>query len=570
MQGEVFKGCIEQNFELMYAGGAEEDVGGDDYIAIRSNQIFLNELLFCFKDALEGSLENINTTTESAHSRETVVQSLALYALYRRLLPMNIQPDPKLHAKLWSVQKSVPFVVVHHNCLWYSGEFLRDLCPYEIKKPDPVEPEVCRRAYIAQYDKSFTQLTLAFLTQMHAWFIWVESKMTQCLRYEEGEIYTLLQQRMEIMIRGVYLANRGSVMVKQCLVAHSIMQIPLTRTILNNVASVLECLKGIEMAFARKDVAITEQHPHIVRYLSNALLTSVVSIKNKVSMSMRTGKVEPHKNDLLSCIGSLERLLKATDNYSSTRITALLLLVEIILGSGFVTSQDKSGMKIWTLAMKIKQYCSVYKDIKKCVSTTLLYHHLHLLPSILDQIYASSTAGTGANRLHYVFAVFSDGVKACETIRHTDPIPYFLAYRDYLRQVLFAHIIAPLSKDIETDLRLHTHTKHLDHMVALNPKTDTLKPLKQFLELSPIRLLSVMVSIKREVCHYLDTNFYNLTTVALHDWKTYADMKALALEKLDLELIDSFLPIGSLDQGLDILQIMRNIHIFVSRYVSIL
>ena len=43
-------------------------------------------------------------------------------------------------------------------------------------------------------------------------------------------------------------------------------------------------------------------------------------------------------------------------------------------------------------------------------------------------------------------------------------------------------------------------------------------------------------------------------------------MKSLAVEKLGLELMDSFLPIGSLDQGLDILQIMRNIHIFVSRY----
>jgi len=53
--------------------------------------------------------------------------------------------------------------------------------------------------------------------------------------------------------------------------------------------------------------------------------------------------------------------------------------------------------------------------------------------------------------------------------------------------------------------------------------------------------------------------------VVLDDWKTYADMKSLAVEKLRLELMDSFLPIGSLDQGLDILQIMRNIHIFVSR-----
>jgi WASH complex subunit 7 len=43
-------------------------------------------------------------------------------------------------------------------------------------------------------------------------------------------------------------------------------------------------------------------------------------------------------------------------------------------------------------------------------------------------------------------------------------------------------------------------------------------------------------------------------------------MKSLAQEKLGLSLTDNFLPMGSLDQGLDILQIMRNIHIFVNRF----
>ena len=33
----------------------------------------------------------------------------------------------------------------------------------------------------------------------------------------------------------------------------------------------------------------------------------------------------------------------------------------------------------------------------------------------------------------------------------------------------------PLCREIETDLRLHIHTKHLDHMEALNPKTENLR-----------------------------------------------------------------------------------------------
>ena len=67
--------------------------------------------------------------------------------------------------------------------------------------------------------------------------------------------------------------------------------------------------------------------------------------------------------------------------------------------------------------------------------------------------------------------------------------------------------------------------------------------------------------------HYLDRTFYNLTTVALHDWKTYGDMRNLAQQKYALDLIEAHLPSQTLEQGLDVLEIMRNIHIFVSHYM---
>ena len=54
--------------------------------------------------------------------------------------------------------------------------------------------------------------------------------------------------------------------------------------------------------------------------------------------------------------------------------------------------------------------------------------------------------------------------------------------------------------------------------------------------------------------------------MTLHDWRTYAEMRSLARDKLGLQLLDNFLPMGSLDQGLDVLQIMRNISTFVARF----
>jgi WASH complex subunit 7 len=103
-------------------------------------------------------------------------------------------------------------------------------------------------------------------------------------------------------------------------------------------------------------------------------------------------------------------------------------------------------------------------------------------------------------------------------------------------------------------------------MTHAQPSGQPPKQLKAFLDATPLNVLGEIVNIRLHVAHYLNRTFYNLTTVALHDWRTYSDMKCLAFEKFNLVLIDSFLPMGSLDQGLDVLQIMRNIHVFVSRF----
>jgi hypothetical protein len=48
--------------------------------------------------------------------------------------------------------------------------------------------------------------------------------------------------------------------------------------------------------------------------------------------------------------------------------------------------------------------------------------------------------------------------------------------------------------------------------------------------------------------HYLDQTFYNLTTVALHDWKTYGEMRSLALHKYGLTTVEDHLPSQTLEQ----------------------
>lgn len=66
---------------------------------------------------------------------------------------------------------------------------------------------------------------------------------------------------------------------------------------------------------------------------------------------------------------------------------------------------------------------------------------------------------------------------------------------------------------------------------------------------------------------YLNATYYNLTTISLHDWKTYGEMRKLLNFKFGLNTTNDHLPTQTLEQGLDILQIMRNINVFVTKYL---
>ena len=253
--------------------------------------------------------------------------------------------------------------------------------------------------------------------------------------------------------------------------------------------------------------------------------------------------------------------MKSSESFSYCRLVVINIMAEVLVSSKYINEKDATRLK--QLVRRMTALASITHDIRTVCNTSFLYFHTDILDPIIGAVYQHSTE---ANRLQYILASFCDGIRLCQAVTHRDSTPFLLEYRSVLKRTLTTQIVEPLCRDIETDLRLHVHTKHLNHVQTLNPKTENLRPLRPFLDIAPLKILGLVINIKNEVTHYLDLNFYNLTTVALHDWRTYSDMRSLAQEKLGLQLMDNFLPMGSLDQGLDVLQIMRNIHIFVSRF----
>jgi WASH complex subunit 7 len=66
--------------------------------------------------------------------------------------------------------------------------------------------------------------------------------------------------------------------------------------------------------------------------------------------------------------------------------------------------------------------------------------------------------------------------------------------------------------------------------------------------------------------HYLDRLYYDEVAVTQHKWRGFEEQRNLAREKYGLVLTDSLLPGQTQDNELDVLQIMRLIHVFARTY----
>lgn len=126
MIGEIFKGCIEQNFESAF----EDDNTSAIPINVRNNVNFMTgELLVCMKQNIETSVPVMGTQSE-LNERMIIMGCVGTYALYRQLLPANQYPDTKLHKIIWGIQKIVPFVVVCETVMWNVGTYRIIFCNY--------------------------------------------------------------------------------------------------------------------------------------------------------------------------------------------------------------------------------------------------------------------------------------------------------------------------------------------------------------------------------------------------------------------------------------------------------
>ncbi|CAE7947180.1 WASHC4 [Symbiodinium sp. KB8] len=190
---------------------------------------------------------------------------------------------------------------------------------------------------------------------------------------------------------------------------------------------------------------------------------------------------------------------------------------------------------------------------------------------------AAAAAAAGAGGASQQRVMTRKEAEAAEAALARDPRENLVsAFDSFLRRTVLEQLVQPLCREIEADVRVQVHSVLLKHMSAPSPKDSKARstgvlprPAAWLLDLAPLRFVQAEVSIKAEVEAYLESSFFDQTAIALHDWRTYGEMAALACTKFGLSIADHKLPMGSAEtvtSGLDVLQIMRSIHIFCRRF----
>ena len=573
MMGEIFRNCIEQNYETTQPNELNETY----QIEIRNNLAFLEgDLELYLKSSIDKALSVINTAHED-NERMLLFQYVMVYSLYRRLLPPNRPPSNTLHKLILSIQKVCPIFILSDSVYFCTADFILKYAPYDKNKNDAnlaSQIEVNTKAFLTQFDSTFSAKTFQLFVQSHAWLILIESQIQPLYSLNANQslsnVNSILEQYYAILMKGLSLAKRIMYHMKYFIVIHFHLSLPLNKTNLMDLMKLFELFKAMEFSFHRKFSLIFEWNNSMLNLLKSNILYFVSNLQVKIESHKNFEK--NNKRNFLFFLFKVSRylmtLLKNSDTISVCRTHFMNLLVDVLTinsSSSTISSilAEKDISKLVENFAKLKHFGNFSKKFKEIFDCGFIYMYKDLFQPLVQHLYQNPVE---IHQLPYLISIFEDGIKLCQNIRHHELTPFLVFYRNFMKKTIADEIIKPLCRDIETNLRLHIHSKHLHHMQVLNPKTENLRPIKFFVDSNTIKILGQLINIKDEVTHYLNRNFYNLTTIALHDWRTYSDMRQLAKEKFDITLMDNFLPMGSLDQGLDILQIMRNIHIFVSRF----
>eukprot|EP01083_Nonionella_stella_P277002 941676_1 len=545
LSGNMFEQCISQDFSL--------SANGNQTTPLTDNRVLFGEFSTTLRLLTIRLEEEFAQGRNEMGERLRIIDLFALRVLTDRLFSVGFKLDRKLTRKMCNFYSTVPLVSLGGHAVWYPTNFLITFSA-QVRglRWDPKAILKKRKEYLSSHDEGLEKNTKQLYTQTCAWIVLLNSEIKRSLKMSK-KLHILrseVEKRTEILLNGILLAIQIKNMFSVNVLLHLQLGKSFRKANIRYVALCAEMLQNIR-------ATVHENSHWISENISNMCALCQFKIARVLTPVLAGLKKQPNSYEQAidaksACTLALNLLRQSP---TPERLDVISVAIEIAQTEKYVKKQtcDELRNLLWSLRL-----VSTFESAAQAAtSTDCLYWAVDLLPLVFSDIYKKPLE---SHRLQNILSALLCTLPmriGQESVPQNE-------LREEIEETLKKTIIDPIARDIETDLRLHIHSVVLKQESL---RERDVKQLTRFLQLKPLSLTSKNINIKQFVENALDTNFYNLSTVALHDWKIYAEMRALAREKYNLDLADVHLPSHShYSEGLDVLEIMRNIHVFVARY----
>ncbi|XP_034118767.1 LOW QUALITY PROTEIN: WASH complex subunit 4 [Drosophila albomicans] len=475
-------------------------------------------------------------------------QLLRLTSFICVLHKLGILLDGKLIKSVLETLSRYQRVPLQRNVFWSPHTFIGRHAKTLLKTQDKAVD--C----LKQYNASAEKLTSNDLktcrqlgTQIALWSI----NMQRC--FAAGPI-NQLKTFAKLILLGQSYGEQVNSLIDGLIRRHLTLALPITKSALFTIYKLLQYLQMLQKIFASNQIVC-------MRYVSSVLQWQTQKIQHLLLLTKRNIldlKLMQRKMSILTTLKLSERSLKG---YPPTRrrLTIVNLALSEFLGKERLLPTDKQKL-FKSISMRANNLSRYQQNILGQFDSTQLINNYDSLsisdtalkeyvqqqqnPFLLQNIFAAS------NKLDKNLALFKvDREAQDESVRSQRIF-------DWEREFLSNHL--------EFLLRVEA----LSHLLLSQdqPFTQQTIDYRLCINVAAIENDGVYNILRDNLENYFTATFYNLTTIAPHDWKSYEKMRHLANKLLQLRPVDDYLPNQIIDQGIDVLQIMRNIHTFASSY----
>lgn len=503
-----------------------------------------------FTKYIKQAIQNLDKLSQERPNGDIMYKYIKINVLFAFNSHLFGSNDKKTFKSLVELNTKGHSIFVVGTAIWFPEQFLQRYVPSLCGNYNKLSQVMLktRQAYMNNKKMSLTKDIMILQNVSTQWILTVEELFSSNNRLSAAE----MALHSKTILDGLNIVSNINYSILSFINLHLSLGMALSKTILMSLFEIMDILKSMWNAISRNYNELINSITMITQHLTFQAISSILELKKTL---MSDKKYAIKKLDELTCIVIAEQAIRGASTLNRNIATNIAL--------SFVTETtfaEDSYVRLGLLLEKIQTLSNLTENINKYCNCSWILWHQNIIPIYLEQNF---TMQLDAIKIKYFFMAIEDCVVFLEeTDRHFKESKA-LDFRNRISRVIDESVLQNISQSIETNLRLHIHS-HLQ-LDAVNPLTlDMIK--KNLLLMDILRLHNTNMSVVHSVEQYLSKTYYNLTTVVLSDWKTYGEMRQMAKLKFNISTIHDNLPKQTLEQGLDVLEIMRNIHIFVSKY----